>query len=308
MPFLVANIAEMMRSGQKDSELTTTSLHPRINRFVESLSKLYYTFFATDVDRTGSQFHIFNLDWGAEIELFTSLVYYLATTMFGQQTIGEEYVSIVQVDGTFQHHPRLLLRSLMTSLHCFGPYLLHKLVNMLKRYVNTNIWMAESRKPVVNDILNKSTRIIQWVYKLQRSLFFLQLSSENISKHLTAIGYVSIRRTPVPQYKWFTILGYLGVIQSIITLYRGALTLRSAVHNSKSKSRVEKSTEATTVNTTQSTCPLCYDALTNITSTACGHLFCWTCIYPWTAAKLCCPICRMESHPRDLIRLINFVL
>lgn len=304
MPFLVANVAEIMRSGQKDDELTNGLVRSLLNKAVESVANLHSLCVGNLHLQDSSRLPADWMTWSSEIELLTSMLYYIVTTVSGQQTIGEEYVNIVQVDGSYRHHPRVVLRAAMAALHCFGPYIITKCAEKLRRRVNSSSWIVESKKPLVGELLNCTTNVLHWCYRVQRSLFFLQLSSANISKHFCSVNYVSIRRNPLNQYKWFTLLGYFGIVQSIVSLFHGVKAMHKMLHNSKSQTMSTKMSVACT----QSRCPLCYDPYRDITCTPCGHLFCWNCIYPWASATPRCPVCRLDCEPRKLVLLINFDL
>lgn len=301
-----------MRSGQKDTELTSTHLHPLVKRAADSLSKLLHSF-QHDDSNGGSVPLMFDwMQWASEVEVLTNLLYYVITTVSGQQTIGEEYVNIIQVGASGKHQPRVILRLFMVGLHCLAPYIVSKLVSRLRMYVNTNLWMVESRKPLVNDCLEASDKVFQWIYKIHRSLFFLGLSNENVSKLISSVGYVTIRQTSVPPYQWFTFIGYLGVLQAAVNALQGLKKLRQRVQVIRSSemkvSQQSEGTKTTQQQISKYRCPLCYDSFTNITSTPCGHLFCWGCVYPWTCAKSCCPVCREDCEPKRLILLVNFEL
>jgi len=50
-------------------------------------------------------------------------------------------------------------------------------------------------------------------------------------------------------------------------------------------------------------CPICLDAFKNITSTPCGHCFCYECIKASLDRKKECPSCRKKMDVRSLRRL-----
>ncbi|XP_013359633.1 PREDICTED: peroxisome biogenesis factor 10 isoform X2 [Chinchilla lanigera] len=66
------------------------------------------------------------LEWRKEIELLSDIAYFGLTTLAGYQTLGEEYVGIVQVDPSRQRVPSRLRRSVLVALHAVLPYLLDK--------------------------------------------------------------------------------------------------------------------------------------------------------------------------------------
>ena len=53
-------------------------------------------------------------------------------------------------------------------------------------------------------------------------------------------------------------------------------------------------------------CVLCMEDRVDDTATACGHIFCWSCIYEWCAEKAECPLCRAPVDMAKLIRLRHY--
>uniref|UniRef100_F6Z6D5 Peroxisome biogenesis factor 10 n=1 Tax=Equus caballus TaxID=9796 RepID=F6Z6D5_HORSE len=66
------------------------------------------------------------LEWRKEIELLSDVAYFGLTTLAGYQTLGEEYVSIIQVDPSQSRVPSRLRRTVLVTLHTVLPYLLDK--------------------------------------------------------------------------------------------------------------------------------------------------------------------------------------
>ncbi|XP_061238989.1 peroxisome biogenesis factor 10 isoform X2 [Bos javanicus] len=66
------------------------------------------------------------LEWRREVELVSDLAYFGLTTLAGYQTLGEEYVSVVQVGPSQRHVPSRLRRGILVALHTILPYLLDK--------------------------------------------------------------------------------------------------------------------------------------------------------------------------------------
>ncbi|XP_019832017.2 peroxisome biogenesis factor 10 isoform X2 [Bos indicus] len=66
------------------------------------------------------------LEWRREVELVSDLAYFGLTTLAGYQTLGEEYVSVVQVGPSQRHVPSRLRRGILVALHTVLPYLLDK--------------------------------------------------------------------------------------------------------------------------------------------------------------------------------------
>lgn len=53
----------------------------------------------------------------------------------------------------------------------------------------------------------------------------------------------------------------------------------------------------------QSKCTLCLEPFRDPSVTACGHVFCWTCIQDWVKEKPECPLCRQVILPQKVLPL-----
>ncbi len=54
-------------------------------------------------------------------------------------------------------------------------------------------------------------------------------------------------------------------------------------------------------------CLLCMDKIQNLSSTFCGHLFCWDCIMGYLQINNSCPFCRKICFPQNTIRISNLL-
>ncbi|XP_038863713.1 peroxisome biogenesis factor 10 isoform X1 [Salvelinus namaycush] len=114
MPLVGANQPQLIRSSQKD-EYYQHCLRNNANEAFQTLA--------------GSKRW---LHWRKEIQLLSDLAYYGLTTFSGYQTLGEEYVSIIQVDPTLRRVPSRVRRGALVLLHSLFPYLLDKLLVCLE--------------------------------------------------------------------------------------------------------------------------------------------------------------------------------
>jgi len=309
MPLFKASVAEIIRAKQKDDELISTRLHNLVKEALRSLFRLHTEFAQdhTNESTFGQQFRIQPwVNWTTEIEMLTSLVYFFLTTGVGNQTFGEEYVNIVQVDASGRQHPGWQNRLFMVLCHILTPYVVTKMVDKSKSLVNNQEWILESRKTFLIQQLDKVGSVFEWFYKLHRSIFLITASSDSIAKAITSIGHVTIRQRLPPVYRAFIVLGYLGLLESLLSLCYKALSLRRTILLSRNETSAQCQDRKQTIS--QHRCPLCYEQFDAITSTICGHLFCWKCVYPWCCAEPICPICRESCKPSQLVLLANYSL
>ncbi|XP_034526943.1 peroxisome biogenesis factor 10 isoform X2 [Ailuropoda melanoleuca] len=66
------------------------------------------------------------LECRREVELLSDVAYFGLTTFAGYQTLGEEYVGVIQVDPSRSRVPSRLRRGVLVTLHTVLPYLLDK--------------------------------------------------------------------------------------------------------------------------------------------------------------------------------------
>ncbi|ELU12268.1 hypothetical protein CAPTEDRAFT_174511 [Capitella teleta] len=295
--YVAAKQAEIIRSHQKDDFYT--------GGIQSALSEIVQTSFGPRIW----------INWRHEIDLLADLGYFVLTTVSGYQTLGEEYVNILQVNSSHRVIPSRMRRVAMVLLQILTPYLLHRILNWLETEMRQNraLNITPRGRDSAISLIKGIRSSLTFLHRCHLAVFYMSGVFYHFSKRFTGIHYLLVRpgmqNSKRPSYK---VLGWLSVIQLSFSVLQQAIKAlqetrkASKTENASSVGSVSKVSVPETSMDPQRKCALCLETRQNSTATPCGHLFCWDCIVEWCTMKPQCPLCRETSELSRLIILKNF--
>nr|XP_034313288.1 peroxisome biogenesis factor 10 [Crassostrea gigas] len=285
-----AGVAEILRSHQKDDIYT--------GYLKTAVSEIFQEIFGPGVW----------IRWKNEVDRLAEVTYFFLTTVAGYQTVGEEYVNIIQIDTHRRNIPSKLKRLVLVSLHVFGPYAVGRFLGWVEKKFKSGDW--DSVPQETREFILKSLPVLQQALSLlQRfhlALFYLRGVFYHIAKRLTNVSYIKFSVSPTEGssvQQSFRALGWLSLAQLGFSVLQ---TLYHSYRSSGTSSPQKDISTRTSNDAIDRKCCLCLEARRSPTATPCGHLFCWQCIYEWCSTKLECPICRETLQPQKLVFLQNY--
>ncbi|XP_077747688.1 peroxisome biogenesis factor 10 isoform X2 [Canis aureus] len=105
------------------------------------------------------------LECRREVELLSDVAYFGLTTFAGYQTLGEEYVGVIQVDPSQSRVPSRLRRGVLVALHTLLPYLLDKALRHLECELQADV---EGSRPSQGSLVlggRGRSRARHWVHR-----------------------------------------------------------------------------------------------------------------------------------------------
>uniref|UniRef100_A0A8C5UCD4 RING-type E3 ubiquitin transferase n=1 Tax=Malurus cyaneus samueli TaxID=2593467 RepID=A0A8C5UCD4_9PASS len=279
------------------------------------------------------------LEWRREVELLSDVAYFVLTTLSGYQTLGEEYVNIIQVDPSKKKVPSFLRRAVFISLHTVVPYCLEKALlhlehelqmeteelrtlesptalgfpsrTLIRSWIRKQVGeLTEQQKKTASQIVYVLKQCIPLLHRLHLAVFYIQGTFYHLSKRISGISYVRPQEEDQSIRSSYKFLG-------IISLFHLLLTIGVQMYSFKQKQRARQewklhrnlahqNTSKEPAAGRQSRCTLCLEERRHSTATPCGHLFCWECITAWCNTRAECPLCREKFNPQKLIYLRHY--
>lgn len=154
--------------------------------------------------------------------LFAKAVYYTITTGMGVQTLGEEYLGLIQMDGSSSRFVASdLKRFLFIIIECIQNIILHNICKKLSwcgkklresNHINPALYVISQELPSMSDAL------IEYLKAFNIAVFYIfGTPYHQISKAITDIQYRSVRsQSNTEAQKLYRVLGILSLIRLLV--------------------------------------------------------------------------------------------
>ncbi|KAF4793516.1 Peroxisome biogenesis factor 10 [Turdus rufiventris] len=183
----------------------------------------------------------------------------------GYQTLGEEYVNIIQVDPSKKKVPSFLRRALFIALHTVVPYCLEKALlhlehelqmeaeesrspenppalgfpsrTLIRSWIRKQVGeLTEQQKKTASQVVYVLKQSIPLLHRLHLAVFYIQGTFYHLSKRITGISYLHFGGLQGEDQSIRSSYKFLG----IISLFHLLLTIGVQMYSFKQKQRARQ--------------------------------------------------------------------
>ncbi|ORX48124.1 hypothetical protein BCR36DRAFT_329706 [Piromyces finnis] len=256
-----------------------------------------------------------------KIAIISRFLYYILTSILGNQTLGEEYCEIIPIKNSTKTPPSKLTKIYGILFQIGFPQLTILFLNKLQKITKTSNNTKEiATKSTKSDTLKKFTHnqiprlktlLEKYIYAVHISLFYINGRYYEISKRILKNRYIFTRKLQKNEDKnKYEALGYIILFEIFIKLIKNSKSILSNVDEDEEKENNEGVPKQYNYlpeeEKNQRKCTLCLEFCKDISVTNCGHVFCWKCICEWCQKKNECPLCRQHIQLSQLYRIYNY--
>lgn len=235
------------------------------------------------------------LRWQHLIASGNKFLYYLLTTVIGNQTPGEENCNLIPITES-QSIPSIYRRLGLALLYSFDSILIANISKLLNSDESTEL------KPFLDLVVDFSRKVDTTL------LYFSNANYVDLGKHLLSIKYLStLRRDSNSGSNSSLVAAYLSLVEMLLTLVVNYKLMNRAQARAAVAAEIDAKNRIVQAKDSHGhKCLICFSRATNPAATECGHVFCWHCLMDWLSLKQECPLCKHPVRNNRVIYLQNF--
>ncbi|GMS90349.1 hypothetical protein PENTCL1PPCAC_12524 [Pristionchus entomophagus] len=303
----VAEVGEIVRAQRRDEE-ATQQLEGRLSSILNQV--------------------LSHREWMRAVPYLAAAsktLYYSATLLSGSQTLGEEYVRLMESSSPHPSTPHWMRRALFVFLHVYAPLFVDRALARAERVLQSPDTERFAGVDIRRNRVARATftRIVQWLRhsfssslsRVHMATFYIFGAYYQLSRRMAGIRFVSFSPNSdlkaLKVYRW---LGYVTLAEVALSIILWAVAESAKADERRAEKKRggvrstvdEEEEEQDEENEKYPACALCASARPPACP-PCGHVACWTCLAQIATSDdgPRCPHCRSPFKPQQLVPLLN---